>query len=84
MRKGEDVQHSSFDLLLGVASNVMHSQRLHSFTIVHMPQQKKTKQRSGIPASKSSTKENNGLERSRVKKSSSRERNREAAGRRKG
>lgn len=38
MRKGEDVQDSSFDLLLSVASNVMHSQRLHSFTIIHMPE----------------------------------------------
>lgn len=33
MRKREDVQHSSFDLLLSMASNVMHSQGLHSFTI---------------------------------------------------
>lgn len=38
MRNREDVQHSSFDLLLGVASNVKHSQRLHSFTIIHMPE----------------------------------------------
>lgn len=38
MRKGEDLQHSSFDLLLSVVSNVMHSQRLDSFTIIHMPE----------------------------------------------
>lgn len=38
MRNREDVQHSSFDLLLGVASNVKHSQRLHSFAIIHMPE----------------------------------------------
>ncbi len=40
MRKEEDVQHGSFDLLLSVASSVMHSQGLHSFTIIHMPEHK--------------------------------------------
>lgn len=38
MRKGKDEQHGSFDLLLSVASSVMHSQGLHSFTIIHMPE----------------------------------------------
>lgn len=32
------MQHRAFDLLLSVASNVMHSQGLHSFTIIHMPE----------------------------------------------
>lgn len=40
-KKGEDPRQRSFDLLLGVASNVMHSQRLHSFTIIHKSEENK-------------------------------------------
>lgn len=36
--EGKWGQNGSFDLLLSVASNVMHSQGLHSFTIIHMPE----------------------------------------------
>ncbi len=49
------MQNSSFDLLHSVASNVMHSQGLHSFTINPAPECYSIEE---SPASKSRMKEN--------------------------
>lgn len=56
MRKEEDVQHSSFDPFLCVASNVVHTE----VTLIYNHPHARAQQQRRVPASKSSTKENKG------------------------